>query len=177
MSLWKLIYWIVGTLGVAGTIALFVFFPAVMGTIWKAIIRLFTLVLSYRIGCAIVAAIVVAFAVDYWRHSRDDAAYAAKTAAFEQAQRDRDKRIAQETKDEVWTDIANQTAVNKVTDQEVKEFEDAIPPSPPTGNPFRIGADAGRLCRIAGGTVCGPRRSPQAMPKARAARSNSGDRR
>lgn len=176
MSLWKIAYWLIGTVGVAGTIALFAIYPAIMGTIWRVIIKLLGAILSYRIGCVIVTAIVVAFAVDYWRHSRDDAAFAEQTAAFEQAQSERDKRIAQETRDAVWVEIANATAENAVTDKEVKEFTDVLPPVPETGNPFRVGADAGRLCKIAGQSRCGPP-SPQGVPKTQGPGASSGDRR
>jgi hypothetical protein len=175
MSLWKILYWLIGTVGVAGTIALFAIYPAIMGSIWRGIIKLFALILSYRLGCAIVAAIAVGFAVDYWRHSRDDAAYAEQTAAFEQAQRDRDKKIAKETREAVWVEIANATAESAVTDKEVKEFTDVLPPVPETGNPFRVGADAGRLCKIAGQARCGPP-SPQGVPKAKGAGVSSGNR-
>lgn len=153
-SAWKIGWWAVATFGVVGTIALLVlgsmYFPDLLRRIVSGFIRIFTFVLSYRIGCAIVAAVAVGFMVDYWRHSTDDAEFAQRTALFEHAQKARDERIRTETRDLVWIEIADQTAANAVTDNEVKEFHDALPPVPHTGNPFRVGPAAAKLRHIAG---------------------------
>jgi hypothetical protein len=171
MSWWKLAYWLIGTLGVAGTIALLVFFPAVFSIAFKAVVRFFSLVLSYRVGCAVVAAIAAALIADYHRHSIDDADFAARSAAFEQAQVDRDERIRQETRENVWKEIANATAENAKTDENVKVFTDALPTPSAAGNPFAISdADAIRLCHIAGQTECGPRRDKGVSKIRRASR-------
>ena len=77
IKVWKLVVWLVTTVGVAGTLALLVLFPGVMSLIFKGVMSALGLVLSYRVGCALLAALVTAGAVDYWRHSRDDAAFAA----------------------------------------------------------------------------------------------------
>lgn len=155
MEMWKLIYWAIGVFGIAGTIALIVFAPTTIPIIVNAVTRFFNFVLSYRIGCAILAAVLAAFIADYMRHSSDDARYAAEVAEYEKAQDARDKRIKDETTADVWKEIANATAENAVTDTDVKDFTHDLPPIPATGNPFRIGDDAGRLCRIAGETECG----------------------
>jgi hypothetical protein len=175
MEWWKLAYWLIGTLGFAGTIALIVFAPGVAKIALDAVVRFFGFVLSYRIGCALVAAVLVFVATDYWRHSLDDADFAARVAAFEAAQDARDKRIAQETRDAVWHEIANATAENVTIDQEVKEFHDALPPVPFTGNPFRVGADAPRLCKIAGQAQCGPKAVNRGVSKARRRAADPGD--
>lgn len=175
-SWWKIAYWAVGTFGVAGTIAIAVFAPQVFAIALKAVVRFFTIVLSYRLGCALVAAALAAFIADYHRHSIEDAKHADEVAAFEKKQDERDKRIAQETRDLVWIEIANATAENTVTDKEVKDFTDALPPSPANGNAFRIGADACRLRQIFGQPECGPQRA-QGVPKADAGAEGVTDRR
>lgn len=167
MSAWKLIDWLIATVGIAGAIAIFVAVPNIFAIIVRALLRIGGWILSYRIGCALLAAIAVGFAVDYWRHSSDDANYAAQTRAFEQEEIARDKKIADDTKAAVWTEIANQTALNTQTDTEVKEFKDALPPIPALGNPFRIGADADKLRHIAGVPVGKPRARTKGVPKAR----------
>lgn len=166
-ELWKAVYWLVGTAGVAGTIAFFAFAPTAAAIVGKAIVRFFSIVFSYRIGCAVVAATLAWFIADFVRHSSDDARYAAEVAEFEKAQDARDKRIKEETTADVWREIANATAENVVTDTAVKDFTDALPKPPETGNPFRIGDDAMRLCKIAGETQCG-HIGGEGVPKAHA---------
>jgi hypothetical protein len=154
-EMWKVAYWMIGTLGVAGTIALFAFAPAVATGALNAVVRFFGLVLSYRIGCAVVAAALAWFIADYVRHSIEDDKHAAEVAAFEKAQDERDARIKIETRELVWKEIADATAENAVTDKEVKDFTDALPKPPDTGNVFRVGADVCRLRRLAGQAECG----------------------
>lgn len=171
---WKLVYWMIATIGVAGTIALIVFAPTVAKIALDAVVRLFAFVLSYRVGCALVAAVLAAFIADYARHSSDDAKHAAEIAEFEKAQNDRDKRIAKKTRDEVWAEIANATAENAVIDTKVKEFHDALPPIPAMGNPFAVGDASCRLREIAGLTGCGPqgtKRVSKARPQSAGARA------
>lgn len=160
MSVWKIVWWLVATLGVAGTIAVVVGLmamgPQALFIAARAVREFFRIVLSYRIGCALLAAIAVGLLVDYWRHSRDDAEFARRIAAFEAAQVARDTNIAQQTREAVLQEIANATAENGKLDQEVKEFENELPPTPATGNPYRVGPDAAKLRRIAGQAERGP---------------------
>jgi hypothetical protein len=142
-ELWKWVWWGVATLGVGGTIALIASFPAVSG----AVVRFFTIVLSYRIGCAVVAAALAWIVADYVRHSIEDKKHAAQVAEFIEKQKQRDARIAQETRDIVAAEQLAADAENSVTDKDVKDFTDALPQS---GNVFRVGADAARLRRLAG---------------------------
>ena len=129
----------------------------------KAVLSFF---LTSRVGNIMLAAGIAFTVADINRSIRDHREFAARTAAFEQAQRNRDKRIAQETRDQVWTEIANATAENTAIDQEVKEFHDALPPVPAaTINPFLVGDASCRLRHIAGYAGCGPDRA-QGMPKA-----------
>lgn len=164
-SWWKLIYWAISLFGIGGTIALLAIYPIAFKAVATVVIRCFSFVLSYRIGCALLAAIMAGLVADYWRHSADDADFAERTAAYNQEQVERDARIAKETRDLVWREIADATAQNTVIDNEVKEFHDALPSVPSTGNIFRIGTDACRLRHIAGQTECGPDGS-KPVPKA-----------
>ena len=175
-SWWKLAYWLTGTVGIAGVIAAFAFLPVLAQAVTSVVVRCFTILFGYRVGCAVVSALLAAFVADYVRHSIDDERHAAEVAAFVQRQAERDQRIAQQTRELVWKEIANATAENAVIDRSVKEFTDALPNQDPAaavaGNPFRVGADAARLCHIAGATDCGPKRVegvPAARPKATSA--------
>jgi len=154
-QLWEVAVWIGGTVGVVGFIAAWILFPAVFGVVLKGIMAMFGFVLSYRIGCALVAAIVMGFAVDYWRHDRDNTAFAAKTAAFEQAQAARDKRIAAETREQVRLEIAAEPAKVAVEEKEAKEFTDVVAPLPAGDVIDRVGNDYGRLCELSGKAGCG----------------------
>lgn len=167
-------WWIVGTFGVAGLVAFWFLAPTAAQLALRAVIKAFQFALSYRIGCALLAAIAVSLIVDYQRHAYDDKQSAQRAAIFEAAQRQRDARIAEETREAVWTEIANATAANAVIDTDVKEFSDVLPPPPPTGNPFRVGGDAGRLCHIAGKTECGPA-GRKGMSEARRPSGRSGN--
>lgn len=149
---WKLIYWAVSILGVTGTIALFVFFPAAAGIALKAVVRFFGIVLSYRIGCAVVAAIVAALIADYVRHSIEDEKHAAEVAAFEQKQKQRDKTIAADT--EKW--VREQMAAQFIAEQESNYDVDSFKSDLPVSSNFRVGADACRLRKIYGQSGCGP---------------------
>lgn len=175
-SSWKLLWWGVGTFGIVGTIAAVVAFPTVAKIVIDRVVRLFSFVLSYRLGCALLAALAAALVADYVRHSIEDDKHAAELAGFKLAQVARDKRIAVETRAMVWEEIANATAENAVTDKDVKEFTDALPKPPDTGNLFRVGADACRLRALYGQSGCGPVRA-QGVPKSDAKDEGVGNRR
>jgi hypothetical protein len=173
MSGWKVVVWLLATFGVAGTIALFVFVPTLARLVGSAVVRCFAVVFSYRIGCAVVAALLACLITDYVRHSIEDKRHADAEASFKLAQSARDRRIAEETRESVWKEIANATAENAVIDKEVKDFTDALPVSNPpsqTGNSFAVGNDACRLRRIAGQTECGSGGSKRVPPAHAAAR-------
>lgn len=158
IGIWQIALWCLGTLGIAGTIAAIVLYPAIVSLVFRVIVKLFGFVLGYRIGCAIVAGLSVGFAVDYWRHSTDDAEFAQRTALFEHAQKERDARIATETRDEVWKQIADATAENAVIDTKEESFTNAAPPTPaPPSDPYRIDpVSRKQLCDIAGQAGCRP---------------------
>lgn len=175
IGLWEIAVWCLGTLGVAGIIVLLVIAPSSFGIALRVIIKLLSLVLSYRLGCAVVAAVVVGLAVDYWRHSTDDAEFAQRTALFEHAQTERDERIKTETRDDVWKEIADATAANAVLDNDVKEFTDAPPPViAPASDPYRIDpVSRAKLCDIAGKTDCRPQGSKRVQAPRRPGASPS----
>lgn len=172
------LWWIFATFGLAGLVAFWFGAPAAAQLTLQFVVKLFRFVLSYRIGCALLAALVAGLIVDHHRHAYDDEQFAKRAAAFDAAQDERDARVAKNARDRVWTEIANQTAKNVETDKEVKEFRDVLPPTPPTGNVFRIGdSDAKRLCIIAYGKAgCGPD-SRKGMPEARRKGASPGDQR
>jgi uncharacterized membrane protein YccC len=179
MSWWKIGVWLLATFGVAGTIALAVFFPTMARLVGAAVGRCFALVFSYRVGCAVVAALLAYLVADYVRHSIEDKRHADAEASFRLAQSARDRRIAEETRESVWKEIADATAANAVIDKEVKDFTDALPVSnPPTeagGNLFAVGASADRLRRIAGQSERG-RAGSKRVPKAHASHWGHRDR-
>ena len=176
-SWWKIAWWGVGTFGLAGTIFLAVAFPVVFKVAFSAVVRFIALLLSYRAGCARLAAIVAAVAADYWRHSTEDAKHAAESAAFERAQTERDARIQRDIRAAVLKEIADAAVENVATDKDAKDFTDALPKPPPdTRNLFRVGPDACRLRSIYGQAGCGPH-GAQGVPKADAKDAGVGDRR
>lgn len=160
------LWWALGTFGLIGTGLMIWLAPTVLLGLLK---WLLTFCFTTRIGAALLAASIAFFVADVNRSKRDEAEFSERTAQFEQAQADRDKQIENDTRDQVWIEIANQTALNKTTDTEVKEFHDVLPTIATTdacNDVIRVGANAGRLRVIAGSPV---RRSirPQGMPKAR----------
>lgn len=183
ISWWKSAYWAFGLLGVGGTIVFIVlgvmYFPDVLRRIAEGFIRICTFVLSYRVGCAIVAAVLAWILADYIRHSIDDADFAERTAVFRQAQKDRDTRIYAETKDAVLEELALTEKERVVTKAEVKDFTDVPPPTPaPKSDPFRIDpVSRAKLCHIAGKPECGLRKGTGGVRQAGKRNVDSGDRR
>lgn len=166
------VWYLVGTIGIGGAIALLYLGPAFLTALVPYLLRFF---LGTRIGVGIMVGAIAFMAADIHRSRSDARHWEAEKAAFAQQQRDRDTRIAQETRDAVWTEIANATAENTVLDNEVKEFHDALPPAPPTAtvNPFLVGDASCRLRHIAGYAGCGPDRA-QGVPKARSKGAGTG---
>lgn len=161
------IWWIVGTFGVIGLIVAWVLAPAVMAEIFKGLLGILRLAVRTRIGCVIIAGIIIALIVNDRRHAYDDAEYAKRVAAFEELQKERDAKIAADTREQVQTEMADEAAAKAATDQEVKEFHDKLPPIPQaTSNPFVVGPAAAQLRRIYGQPASQPA-SPQRVPKVR----------
>jgi len=169
------IWWVWWALGGTGTVTLGLLAwlaPALLVEIGKAVLGFF---ITTRLGNVIAAAAIAFFVADTNRSIRDNDAFAVRTAQFEQAQQERDARIAQETRDEVLKQVAATAAASAQTDKEVKEFHDDLPPVPfAATNPFRVGADSCRLRHIVGQDGCGPE-SPPRVQKARHASKGAGD--
>lgn len=165
MNAWKVVVWVLATFGIAGTITLFVLYPLIVRSAFKAIADLISKELSYRLGCAITAAIITGFAVDYWRHSRDDADYASRTALFEHAQKARDEKIAADTRQTVLAEVAAEKAAETKTESDVKEFHHELRPLPATDTNCRVGPNVDKL-RVIGGQINRQHRGPKGMSKA-----------
>lgn len=172
------IWWLLGTIGIGGTVALAVFAPAVFTMVAQAIARLVGYLLSTRWGCALLAAIVAVVVADVHRSMRDQAEWAERTAEFNRQQEERDRRIADQTRAEVEKEIAAAKVDDKVIDTAVKdvigEFRH-VEPVPALGNPFRVGDDACRLRAIVGQAGCEPQGRHQSVPTPRRRPNRAGD--
>lgn len=161
-GIWWL-WWLVGTLGLGGTIAAFVMAPAVAMPVFQAALRF---LLGTRIGVGLLVGLVVFVAADIHRSRLDQRVWDAKVASFEQRQKERDQKIADDTRAAVTAEIAAQNVANAATDQKTEDFTHDLPPIPATGNPFAVGPDACRLRNIAGLPCSEPGGEPAPMPKA-----------
>ena len=178
IEVWKILTWLIPIIGIPGLIALVLIYPSIMAGIGRAIMQLLGWVLSSRLGCAILAAMAIGLAVDYWRHSKDDAEFAQRTALYEHAQKEREDRIATEVREDVWKEIADATAENTVIDTNTEKFTNEPPPIPaPASDPYRIDpVSRTKLCDIAGKIDCGPK-GTQGVQARRGAGPRAGNRR
>lgn len=164
------VYWLVGTLGLAGTIAAFWFFPVVAMSVAKF---LATFLFTTRIGNIILAATAAFMIADINRSQRDAADYAEKTAAatqaFEEARKQRDIEITEDTRAAVMAELARARLAEAQSNADVKGFTDALPSTPPVNgtSDFRVGDASCRLRAIAGYAGCGPQAAAGGVPKAR----------
>jgi hypothetical protein len=166
------VYWLVGTLGVAGTIAAFWFAPVVATGVAKF---LATFLFTTRIGNVILAAGVAFMVADINRSQRDAAEYEAKIASMQEQQiaagKQRDAEITADTRAAVMAEIAKKRLSEAKLDSDVKEFTDALPeaPSAPsaTAPDFRVGDASCRLRQLAGYAGCGRQGAAGGVPKAR----------
>jgi hypothetical protein len=156
----SILWWVLGAGGLVGLVLLFLLYPVIVQAMIKIIGVILTEMLSTRLGCAILTAIVVGLGVSHMRGRIDNDAFAERTAQFEQQQKDRDARIAAETRAAVENELAPRLQqIDAKTDSDVKVFTDAMPPTPvPAANPFRVGNDACKLRLIAGLPPCGSER-------------------
>lgn len=164
------VYWLVGTLGLAGTIAAFWFFPIATVAVLK---YLATFLFTTRIGNIILAAGVAFMIADINRSKRDAAEYAEKTAAateaYEAARKQRDTEITDDTRAAVMAELARARLAEASLNVDVKGFTDALPPAPPVNgtSDFRVGDASCRLRAIAGYAGCGPETAAGGVPQAR----------
>lgn len=161
LEMLKWAYWLLATVGIAGTIALFVFAPAVgrglVSLAWEMLHQL----LATRFGCAVLAAVIVGLGVNYLRASLDQEDFAARTAQFEEAKKALAVKIAADTRAEVEKEQRDLNQSAALTDIAVKDFTNGLPVAPPlpAGNPFIVGNDACKLRTIAGLPPCGSERN------------------
>lgn len=164
------VYWLVGTLGVAGTIAFFWFAPVVATGVFKF---LATFLFTTRIGNIVLAAGIAFMIADINRSERDAMEYAEKTAAateaYEAARKQRDTEITEDTRAAVMAELARARLAEAQSNSTVKEFSDALPPAPPVNgtSDFRVGDASCRLRAIAGYAGCGPEAAAGGVQEAR----------
>lgn len=166
------VWWLLGTFGVAGTVALAIFAPTVLAVIWRIIAKLF----QTRIGCAAIVGLLVFVAADIHRSRLDQAELEAQKAAFDLKQKQRDETVAADTLKAVNIALEKQKEAFASIDKDAKEFKDALPPVPSTGNPFAVGPDACRLRAIAG-LACRRSEGPETVPTPRSRRTTAQNRR
>lgn len=176
------VYWMLGTFGVLGTLAALWFAPAV--TI-KVLEYFATFLFRTRIGNIILAA-SVAFALADIRRSNIDAQdyadkLAAANAAAEEAQKQRDIDITNDTRAAVMAELARKRLAEAQLDTSVKDFTDALHAAPtPQGTTvhspavdFRVGDASCRLRAIAGYAGCAPEGAASGVSQARSSGARS----
>jgi uncharacterized membrane protein YraQ (UPF0718 family) len=146
----KWVYWLIATVGIAGAIALWLLFPPIFTMVFTLIARLFALVLRSRIGCAVLAAIAAGLIINYHRAALDAAEWKRQMEAFRQEQEARDAKIASETREAVWKEIADATAANAETTTEVKNYETQLKPLAANDPTCRVESDVDKLRAISG---------------------------
>lgn len=163
LDMLKWAYWLVATVGIAGTIALFVFAPAVARGLMSLAVEMLHQLLATRFGCAVLAAVVVGLGVNYMRASLDQEHFDQRIAQFEELQKKRDADIAAETRAAVEKELAETNKSAALTDTAVKDFTNGlqIAPPAPAANPYVVGDDACKLRFIAGLPPCGSERHPR----------------
>jgi len=162
-------WWLLGTFGTGGVAVLAYFFPAVALGIGQWLIKF---VLTTPIGAALAAGAITWFVADTNRSIRDQHEFAARSAAFVQLQQQRDKNIAQTTREDVLRELASKSLADAKLDNDVKDFQNAFPPvaiAPVKDgpDPLRVGDASCRLRAIAGYSGCGPEGAAHGVPKAR----------
>jgi hypothetical protein len=164
MEILRVVFLIVGIGGLGGLALIAILYPVIAQGIIAAIGAVLHEMLSTRMGCAVLAAIIAGTGASYMRGHIDNQEFAERIAQFELRQKARDKKIADDTRAAVTAELAELNKSVAVTDTDVKDFTDAAPidppvtPSIPASDPLRVGNDACRLRRIAGLPECGSER-------------------
>lgn len=170
------LWYVLGTVGIGGLIALLVLAPAVVETLLQGAVKFF---FGTRIGAALLAGFIAFQVADIWRSTSDAKYWKAEKAAMIDAAKRRETKIAEDTAVEARKEMADLAVSSSTTDQAIKEFANAQPvrfPETPARqiDPLAISdADADRLCIIATGKACvrlqpkgGAVPLPRARPKA-----------
>lgn len=141
------IWWLVGAVGIGGTIALWFLAPVVAQPVLGGILRF---LFQTRLGFGLMFAVGSFAFADTHRARLDQAEWNKKVAAFEQAQKDRDARIAEDTRAEVVAELAKEKLADAATQKAQEDFNANLKPLPPGDNPCRVGDDADKLRVISG---------------------------
>lgn len=151
------LWYLIGTVGIGGTIALAVLAPATLASAIPMLLRFF---FGTRVGVGLLSGSLAFMAADIHRSTKDAAWWKSEKASMVEAARKRDTKIAEDTAEEVRKEMADLAVSETKTDAAVKEFADAPPvrfPETPARavDPLAItDADADRLCIIATGRPC-----------------------
>lgn len=157
------LWYLAGFLGVGGTIAFVVLAPAEAGMVFQSVFRF---LLTTRPGWALMALLIAVPLTDIHRSKKDEAAFAQRTAEFEEKQKERDATIASDTRKQVTAELAEEVKANTKVDTDVDAFQKELPPAPPGGNPFLVGTDVCKLRVIAGLACDQDRGANKGVPKA-----------
>lgn len=123
------VWWLIGTFGIAGTIALAIFAPSALMLVWNAISKVLVWMLQTRVGCAILAFIIAFLIADIHRSRLDEASWKKQIAAFEAAQTQRDADIAADVRKTVTDELAKDQKADVIDVQEKKDFEQHLDPA------------------------------------------------
>lgn len=168
------VWWLLGTLGIGGTVALFFLAPVAFQVVLGVGGKVFRWLLSTRIGCALMAAVVAFVVADIHRSRLDAEDWKQRVAQFEAAQDARDKRIADDTRKLVKKELEDEAAAQRVSDGDLQIFKSGLPALPPD-SVCRVGRDAERLRELGGGKA--RRKDLRRVWQARPLRGTSGRRR
>lgn len=146
----KWLYWGIATFGVVGCIALFVAAPTMFSFAFNAVVKLFALVVSYRIGCALIAFVLACVIADYHRAKVDEAIWNSRIAQFKEAERQRDMKIDADAREAVRIELDAEKAATKEATEQRDDFDAHLAPLAPTDTVCRVGPDVDRLRSIAG---------------------------
>jgi hypothetical protein len=140
------IWYLIGAVGIGGTIALIVFLPAALPILQNVARFIF----GTRLGFGLMFGIASFAIADTHRARLDQAEWNRKVASFEQQQKDRDTKIADDARQQVKSELAAEKLAEAATNKAQEQFNDTLKPLPPGDGPCRVGDDADKLRVISG---------------------------
>jgi hypothetical protein len=158
-------WWLVGTVGIGGSIAFLVLAPAIAMQVFTV---LFRFLIGTRIGVAILVGIAVWVTSDTYRSNVDQALWKKRIAEFEQAQKDRDAKIDSAAREQVREEVEREKAAAAQTEKVTDDFVKSLPPLPSTANYCLVGPDSDRLHVIAGAPLRKGKHGVPVAPQKRA---------
>lgn len=143
--------WALGTLGFGGIVTFCVTAPIrspiVAAAIGKGVLAVGRWLLGSRIGCALLAGVLVFFATWMWRDVVVDDRWQAKWSdaklSAERARQHRDSEVARELGDKYGPVIAQLKSTNSKLQKQVETYAKRKPV--PAGGPCHVGPDAVRM--------------------------------